>query len=151
MGLEPHPVRLNQSDGDHEARDFYLARNSAAEPVSTSADRALVDLKEAQVTVLRQIGEAVAAQTRRLEGLTVKVDDVRERLVRLEAQEGGKLLEAVRADVKCALARIDELEAERDRVAGAAAFWAWAARHAPWLAAGLGAFLAGLGLKTEVK
>ena len=40
--LEPHPARLNQSGGDHEARHFDLERNSAAEPVSTSADCALV-------------------------------------------------------------------------------------------------------------
>jgi len=32
-------------------------------------------------------------------------------------------------------------------VAGVAVFWAWCARSAPWLAAGMTAFLAGLGLK----
>jgi hypothetical protein len=110
-----------------------------------SAD--LLDLRSAQVETLRQIGENLAAQTRRLEGLTAKVDDVRERLVRLEAQEAGKLVDAVRADLKAGLVRIDDLEAQRDKVAGAAAFWAWCARSAPWLAAGATAFLAGLGLK----
>ncbi len=105
------------------------------------------DLRQAQILALRQIGETLAAQTRRLESLTGKVDDVRERLVRLEAQEAGKLVEAVRADLKAALVRIDDLEAQRDKVAGAAAFWAWLARSAPWLAAGATAFLAGLGLK----
>ncbi len=39
--LEPDPIRLNQSDGDNQARLFELARNSTAEPVSTSADCAL--------------------------------------------------------------------------------------------------------------
>lgn len=105
------------------------------------------DFHRAEVLALQQISENVAAQTRRLEGLTAKVDDVRERLVRLEAQEAGKLVEAVRADLKAALVRIDLLEAQRDRVVGVAAFWAWLARSAPWLAAGVAAFLAGVGLK----
>jgi hypothetical protein len=107
-------------------------------------------LHQAQILTLRQIGDNLAAQTKRLEGLTEKVDDVRERLVRLEAQEAGKLVEAVRGDLKGALARIDELEAQRDRVVGVAAFWAWLARSAPWLAAGGAAFMAGLGLKNGV-
>ncbi|MCE2820395.1 MAG: hypothetical protein LW695_09330 [Phenylobacterium sp.] len=79
-------------------------------------------LGEAQLFALRQISDNLAAQTRRLEGLGAKVDDVRERL----------------------LSRIDALEAQRDRVAGAAAFWTWLGRHAPWLAAALAAFGAGL-------
>ena len=45
------------------------------------------------------------------------------------------------------LARIDELEAQRDKVAGVASFWSWTGRSAPWLAAATGAFLAGIGLK----
>lgn len=97
---------------------------------------------------LRQIGDHVAAQTRRLEGLADKMDDVRERLVRLEAQEAGKLVEGLRHELQVAASRIDALERERDRVAGAAAIWSWMARHAPWLAAGLAAFLAGFGLKS---
>lgn len=105
------------------------------------------ELQDAQLFALRQIGENVAAQTRRLEGLTAKVDDVRERLVRLEAQEAGKLVEALRTDLKAGLARIDLLESQRDRVAGVAAFTSWLAKSGPWLAAGLAAFLAGLGLK----
>lgn len=105
----------------------------------------------AQLFSLRQISENLAAQTHRLEGLTSKVDDVRERLVRLEAQEAGKLVEALRSELKAAISRVDQLEAARDRVVGVAAFGAWLARSAPWLAAGLAAFLAGLGLKTGGK
>ncbi len=120
---------------------------SPANPSLDLGEGSFAELRYVQIATLRQIGETLAAQTRRLEGLTSKVDDVRERLVRLEAQEAGKLVDAVRADLKAALARIDSLEAERDKVAGAAAFWAWCARSAPWLAAGVTAFLAGLGLK----
>jgi hypothetical protein len=105
-------------------------------------------LHQAQVLTLRQIGDNLAAQTKRLEGLTAKVDDVRERLVRLEAQEAGKLVDALRIELKAALARVDVLESQRDQAQGVAAFWAWLARSAPWLAAGVAAFAAGLGLKT---
>lgn len=104
-------------------------------------------LHQAQILTLRQIGENVAAQTKRLEGLTGKVDDVRERLTRLEAQEAGKLVEALRGELRAALGRIDILESQRDRVEGVAAFWTWLARSGPWLAAGAAAFLAGLGLR----
>ena len=108
------------------------------------------ELSQAQILTLRQIGDNLAAQTRRLEGLTDKVDDVRERLVRLEAQEAGKLVDVVRNDLKAALGRIDGLEAQRDQVFGVATFWSWLLRSAPWLAAGLAAFFAGHGLKGNV-
>lgn len=104
-------------------------------------------LHQAQILTLRQIGDNVAAQTKRLEGLTAKVDDVRERLARLEAQEAGKLVDALRVELRGALGRIDVLEAQRDRVEGVAAFWTWLARSGPWFAAGLAAFAAGLGLR----
>jgi chromosome segregation ATPase len=104
-------------------------------------------LHEAQVLALRQISENLAAQTKRLEGLTSKVDDVRERLARLEAQEAGKLVETLRGELRSALTRIDVLEAQRDRVAGVATFSTWLARSGPWFAAGVAAFLAGLGLR----
>ena len=105
-------------------------------------------LQSAQILTLRQIGENVAAQTRRLEGLTTKVDDVRERLVRLEAFETGKMVDTLRAELKAAVARVDLLEAQRDKVVGVAAFWSWLVRSAPWLAAGSAAFVAGIGWKS---
>ncbi|MDP2009241.1 MAG: hypothetical protein Q8K11_03595 [Phenylobacterium sp.] len=105
-------------------------------------------IRDAQILTLRQISENLAAQTRRLEGLTAKVDDVRERLVRLEAQEAGKLVETLRSELKAAVARVDLLEATRDKVAGAAVFWNWMVKSAPWLAAGVSAFAAGMGLKS---
>lgn len=102
---------------------------------------------QAQVLALRQISENLAAQTKRIEGLTDKVDDVRERLTRLEAQETMKVVEEVRSELKTALARVDQLEAHKDRAVGVAAFFSWLAKSAPWFFAGLAAFLAGIGLK----
>lgn len=114
---------------------------------ATSSHEFADALHQAQILTLRQIGDNVAAQTKRLEGLTTKVDDVRERLVRLETQEAGKLVEALRGDLRTALNRIDALESQRDRVVGIAAFSTWLVRSGPWLAAGVAAFLAGLGLR----
>ena len=110
-------------------------------------EAALAALQKTQILTLQQIGENLSAQTRRLEGLTIKVDDVRERLVRLEAQEAGKLVEGVRGELKTALERLDALEAQRDRAVGVAWFWGWISRSAPWVAAGLAAALAIVGLK----
>ena len=56
---------------------------------------------------------------------------------------GAALLRAEAAALRAEAAR-SALEAQRDRVAGAAAFWTWLGRHAPWLAAALAAFGAGL-------
>lgn len=97
---------------------------------------------EVQILTLRQIGENIASQTRRLESLSTKMDDVRERLVRVEAQEAGKLVDTLRRDLQAGLVRIDELEAQRDKVVGVTAFWSWLARVGPWLAA-VGAYMAG--------
>ncbi len=107
----------------------------------------LAALQESQINTLQQIGASLGALTRRLEGLTVKVDDVRERLVRLEAQEAGKLVDGVRGELQLALGRLDALESQRDRVVGVAWFWGWISRSAPWIAAGLAAILAVMGLK----
>lgn len=114
----------------------------------TQRDHQLEAIRDAQILTLRQISENLAAQTRRLEGLTAKVDDVRERLVRLEAQEAGKLVEALRSDLKAAVGRVDLLEAARNKIEGAAALWNWVVKSAPWLAAGISAFVAGIGLKS---
>ncbi len=103
--------------------------------------------QDAHLFALRQISENLAAQTMRLEGLTQKVDDVRERLVRLEAQEAANLVELLRTELRAALARIDLLESQRDKVVGVAAFWSWLIKSGPWLVAGAAAFFAGLGLK----
>lgn len=102
---------------------------------------------QAQVLAMRQMAENLSAQTKRIEGMSSKVDDVRERLIRLEAQETAKAVDAVEAKLQAALSRIDTLESQRDRVAGVAAFSSWIARSAPWLLAGVAAFLAGIGLK----
>lgn len=104
-------------------------------------------LQHAEITVLRQIGDNLTAQTRALEALRGKVDDVRERVIRLEEQKVAKEVETLKQDLAAALERIDELESQRDRAVGAASLWGWMAKNAPWLFAGLAAFAAGAGIK----
>jgi hypothetical protein len=85
-------------------------------------------LQHIEITVLRQIGENIAAQTRRLENLSNKLDDVRERVIRIEARETDKEVESLEV-------RVSALEASEQRVSGVAAFGSWLVQAAPWLVA----------------
>lgn len=99
--------------------------------------------QQAQVLAMRQLGELVAAQTKRIDSQTELMMDMRDRLIRLEAQEVHKDVEALRSDLRAAQTRIDQLEAQRDRVQGVAAFTSWLSRVAPWLLAMFAAAWAG--------
>lgn len=92
-------------------------------------------LQHIEITVLRQLGENISAQTRHLETLSGKVDDVRERVIRIEAQQTEKRVEELDR-------RIQVLEEGSQRVRGVAFFGAWLAQSAPWLFAGAIAALA---------
>ena len=87
-------------------------------------------LQHIEITVLRQMGENIAAQTRHLETLSGKIDDVRERVIRIEAKEFDK-----RVDILSK--RVQALEALGNRVKGGASLGAWLAESAPWLLAGI--------------
>lgn len=83
-------------------------------------------LQHIEITVLRQLGDNIAAQTRHLETLGKKVDDVREKVIRIEARETEKQVEALNA-------RVAALEARGNEVRGVANFGAWLIQAAPWL------------------
>jgi hypothetical protein len=111
-----------------------------------------------EITVLRQMGDNIAAQTRQMERFVEKVDDIQVRVIRLEEQKTSKMVERVeaelraalaasQADVKAALSRIESLERQRDREAGAMSVWAWLSKNAPWLFAAVATFFAGLAVK----
>lgn len=126
-------------------------------------------LKLAEIQAMRQLADAVSAQsrqhieqtavqTRALEKLAEKVDDVRERVISLESSGYDKRLEALKvtqektevaykAMIEKLENRVNQLESERDQVKGAASFWTWLTKNAPWLLAGVAAFAAGLGIK----
>lgn len=99
-------------------------------------------LQHIEITVLRQMGENIAAQTRHLETLSAKVDDVRERVIRIEARETEKTVEMLSS-------RVSALEASRQQFTGVTAFGSWIVQAAPWLIAAIvviGALL-GIGKK----
>jgi hypothetical protein len=100
-----------------------------------------------EITVLRQMGDNLAAQTRALDKLSDKVDDVRERVIRLESQKTHIEVAAIQKRMDNALERIDDLEAQQDRSAGAESVWAWLSKNAAWLVALILAGIAGLAFK----
>lgn len=108
-------------------------------------------LQHIEITVLRQIGENIAAQSRHLETLAGKVDDVRERVIRMEAKETEKHIETLNRKVEDLQGelntRVSALEARDNRVSGVTAFGAWVAQSAPWLIAGVLAVMAFMGKK----
>lgn len=108
---------------------------------ATEAERGI------EITVLRQMGDNIAAQTRTLEKLSAKVDDVRERVIRLESQKTDEEVSRIQSKLDTALCRIDQLESQRDRDQGSANVWNWLSKNAAWLFAGAAAFIAGLALK----
>lgn len=105
-------------------------------------------LQQVEIHVLRQMGDNIAAQTRSLERLTTKVDDVRERVIRLEAQKTGEEVAALQKRLDTALSRIDALESVKDQNAGAKSVWEWLSKNAAWLFAGAAAFISGLAMKS---
>ena len=46
--------------------------------------------------------------------------------------------------------RLESLEEQRNKVVGVASFFGWLAKSAPWLLAGMAAFVAGLGIKDKI-
>jgi septal ring factor EnvC (AmiA/AmiB activator) len=90
-------------------------------------------LQHIEITVLRQLGENIAAQTRHLEELSKDVRDlgkdvreVRENVIRIEAQQTHKQVETLNA-------RVSILEARGNQVQGVTAFGSWIVQAAPWL------------------
>lgn len=83
-------------------------------------------LQHIEITVLRQMGDNIAAQTRHLESLSNKVDDVRERVIRIEARETERTVESLSG-------RVAALEAHGNKVSGITAFGSWLVQAAPWL------------------
>lgn len=116
-------------------------------------------LQQAEIHAMRQMGDAIQSVVRAMEAMSTKVDDVRERVIRLEEQKATKLVERVERDLReqlssstlrmeAALTRIDALERSRDEATGAKSVWNWLSKNASWLFAGLAAFVAGLAAKS---
>ena len=101
----------------------------------------------AEIHALRQISDLLAAQTRQMEKLTDKVDDVRERVIALEMSGYDDRLKSLKVDLEAAKRQIDGLESQRDKVVGAATFWTWAGKNFPWMLALIAAAAAAFQIK----
>lgn len=127
-------------------------------------------LAQAEIHAMRQMGDAIQLMGRSLEAMSTKVDDVRERVIRLEEQKATKLVERVERDLReqlstaksehasamtaavstleRALGRIDALERSRDEATGARSVWDWISKNAAWLVAVVAAGIAGIAMKS---
>lgn len=103
-------------------------------------------MKQAEIHAMRQLGEAVSAQTRMfgeslaantkvLERLSDRLDNVDRRLIRIEESRHGADIESIKAEQTSAFRRINDLEATRDQQKGAATLVSWLRQTAPWLVA----------------
>ncbi len=101
----------------------------------------------AEIHAMRGLTDAVSALGRQVERMNAKVDDVRERVIKLEAREYERQIEALNDRLSAAFKRIDDLEGTRDQQKGAKALVDWLRQTAPWLLAGIAAFVAGISIK----
>lgn len=101
----------------------------------------------AEIHAIRGMTDAVSSLTRQVERIGGKVDDVRERVIKLEAREYERQIEGLNERLTATLKRIDDLESTRDQQRGAKSLVDWVRQTTPWLLAGIAAFVAGIGLK----
>jgi TolA-binding protein len=101
----------------------------------------------AEIHAMGGLTDAVSALGRQIERMNAKVDDVRERVIKLEAREYERQIEALNDRLSAAFKRIDDLEGTRDQQKGAKALVDWLRQTAPWLLAGIAAFVAGISIK----
>lgn len=101
----------------------------------------------AEIHAIRGMTDAVSSLTRQVERIGGKVDDVRERVIKLEAREYERQIEGLNDRLTATLKRIDDLESTRDQQRGAKSLVDWVRQTTPWLLAGIAAFVAGIGLK----
>lgn len=101
----------------------------------------------AEIHAMRGLTDAVSALGRQVERMNAKVDDVRERVIKLEAREYERQIEGLNDRLTATLKRIDDLESTRDQQRGAKSLVDWVRQTTPWLLAGIAAFVAGIGLK----
>lgn len=97
----------------------------------------------AEIHAMRGLTDAVSTLTRQVERIGGKVDDVRERVIKLEAREYERQIEGLNDRLGLALKRIDDLEGTRDQQKGAKALVDWLRQTAPWLLAVGAAVFAG--------
>jgi predicted RNase H-like nuclease (RuvC/YqgF family) len=107
-------------------------------PVSKPEAQAL-----SEIHALRGLTDAVATLTRQTERMNAKMDDVRERVIKLEAREYERQIETLNLRLEAYETRVNDLEGTRDQQMGAKSLLDWLRHFAPWILA----FGAGFGIK----
>lgn len=97
----------------------------------------------AEIHAIRGLTDAVATLTRQTERMNAKMDDVRERVIKLEAREYERQIETLNGRLETYETRINDLEGTRDQQRGAKSLLDWLRQFAPFLFA----FGAGFGIK----
>lgn len=125
------------------------------EGLSERVDIASKDAREARdlghgISAKLEEQNIVARMTELKNELGIRVDALRTDVV----QANTNLKKDLASEVEARQAlerRVESLEAERNKVVGVASFFSWMARVAPWLFAGIAAFVAGMGLEDKMK
>jgi TolA-binding protein len=98
-------------------------------------------LKQAEIGSMRQMQDTLHRMGGAMQTMMGQVAEVRESMIRIEAQDVKQQLIDIRAAQKATEGRIAELEADRQQRRGAISLVEWLNRNLPWLVAmALGAF-----------
>lgn len=106
------------------------------EVLTTISEEAV--LRHSEINTLRLISDTLNRMGGTMQTLQDDVREVRESVIRIEAQEVKQQLIDLRADLKATNLRISELEKERQQREGAVGFVGWLGKNLPWIA-GIGA------------
>lgn len=107
-----------------------VSKPEALQHAEIHAMRQMADAVTAQT---KFFGEAMASNTRSLERVAEKLNEVNERLIRVEEQKHGQAIEDVKDELRGAFRRIKDLESTRDQQKGAKALVDWLRQTAPWV------------------
>lgn len=89
----------------------------------------------AEIHAIRGLTDAVSGLTRHIERIGGRVEDVRERVIKLEAKETDAKLAEGREKMSVLERRLNELESIRDQQKGAVGLVDWLRQTTPWLLA----------------
>jgi len=87
----------------------------------------------AEIHAIRGLTDAVSGLTRHIERIGGRVEDVRERVIKLEAKETDAKLAAGQGKMEALESRLNLLESIRDQQRGAVNLVGWLRETAPWL------------------
>lgn len=126
------------------ASEEVMMPTATAEAMRLAEIQAMRQLADSVTQQSKQFSTHMEAQTRVMEKMTDRLEDVRERVIALEQGGYDKRLEAVKAALEklqtkfeASLAilegRTNTLESQRDMAKGAVSFWEWLSKNIPWL------------------